>query len=77
LAVIPVVLYHAGFGLFRGGRVGVDASFVISGYLITGNIYMEMSAGRFSVIDVKLNNGFGFACGWATVSVDSFYRCPG
>lgn len=24
LAVIPDVLYHAGFGLFRGGFLGVD-----------------------------------------------------
>jgi peptidoglycan/LPS O-acetylase OafA/YrhL len=51
LAVVPVVLYHAGFQIFGGGFVGVDVFFVISGYLITGNIYSEMSGGRFSIID--------------------------
>ena len=51
LAVVPVVLYHAGFPIFGGGFVGVDVFFVISGYLITGNIYAEMSGGRFSIID--------------------------
>ncbi|MFZ2107465.1 MAG: acyltransferase family protein [Roseiarcus sp.] len=51
LAVVPVVLYHAGFPIFGGGFVGVDVFFVISGYLITGNIYAEMSGGHFSIID--------------------------
>ena len=35
LAVIPVVLFHAGFEWFSGGYVGVDVFFDISGYLIT------------------------------------------
>ena len=42
LAVIPVIFFHAGFDLFRGGYVGVDVFFVISGYLITTIILKEM-----------------------------------
>jgi len=51
LAVIPVVLYHFGFGVFSGGFVGVDVFFVISGFLITSIIVREISAGRFSFVD--------------------------
>lgn len=50
LAVIPVVFYHTGFSLFRGGFVGVDIFFVISGYLITYIINEEIKQDRFSII---------------------------
>lgn len=50
LAVIPVILFHAGFQGVSGGFVGVDVFFVISGYLITVIISTELESGNFSVI---------------------------
>jgi peptidoglycan/LPS O-acetylase OafA/YrhL len=51
LAVIPVILYHAGFGAFRGGFVGVDIFFVISGFLITTILIAEKTAGTYSIVN--------------------------
>ena len=51
LAVLPVILFHAGFEWFSGGFVGVDVFFVISGYLITTIIISEMDEGKFSIIN--------------------------
>ena len=48
IALIPVVLFHAGFEWFSGGYVGVDVFFVISGYLITSIILQEKEVGNFS-----------------------------
>ena len=50
LAILPVVLYHAGLAPFSGGFVGVDVFFVISGYLITSIILRERRDGRFSLL---------------------------
>lgn len=50
LAVLPVLLFHAGFQAFGGGYVGVDIFFVISGYLITSIIINELQAGTFSIV---------------------------
>jgi len=49
VAVVPVVLFHAGFAWMSGGYVGVDVFFVISGYLITSIILAEQSQKRFSI----------------------------
>lgn len=50
IAVLPVILYHAGISLFGGGFVGVDVFFVISGYLITSILLSEHERGSFSVL---------------------------
>lgn len=49
VAVLPVLLFHAGVPGFAGGYVGVDVFFVISGYLITTIIHRELKQGRFSI----------------------------
>lgn len=50
LAVMVVVIFHAGVSPLRGGFIGVDIFFVISGYLITRQISAEMEIGAFSII---------------------------
>jgi len=51
VAVIPVILFHAGYEHVAGGFVGVDVFFVISGYLITTIILSEKEKGEFSLLD--------------------------
>lgn len=51
VAVIPVILFHAGLDAFSGGFVGVDIFFVISGYLITSIILSEKDNDTFSIVN--------------------------
>lgn len=48
LAVLSVLIYHLDRSVLPGGFVGVDIFFVISGFLITRNIWSEMLADKFS-----------------------------
>ncbi len=49
IAVLAVILYHAGVPGFAGGYFGVDIFFAISGFLITGIIVRSLEAGRFDL----------------------------
>ena len=49
LAVLPVIFFHAGFEAFKGGFVGVDIFFVISGFLITKIIISDLYQNKFSI----------------------------
>ena len=49
IAVVAVILYHAGFAFAGGGFVGVDVFFVISGFLITSIIIQDLQAESFSI----------------------------
>ena len=52
VAVLLVVLFHAGVPWLAGGYIGVDVFFVISGYLITGLLIDEHArSGRVSLTD--------------------------
>jgi peptidoglycan/LPS O-acetylase OafA/YrhL len=55
IAVLGVLLFHAGFPAFSGGYAGVDVFFVISGYLITRSILAAIDAGRFSYVGFFVN----------------------
>ena len=61
IAVISVLLYHAefvGFGRdwFSGGYIGVDIFFVISGYLISKIILVELEeSDRFNLLNFRVS----------------------
>ncbi len=74
LAVLSVVIYHISPHHLPGGFVGVDMFFVISGYLIMGQIYNKIQQGAFSISNFYVKRFKRlFPAFFATVSVTSFF----
>ena len=58
VAVLLVVLDHAGLPFLQGGYVGVDVFFVLSGYLITGLLLRQARRdGRIRLTDFYVRRG--------------------
>lgn len=51
IAVLLVVIFHAFPRFIKGGFIGVDVFFVISGYLISTIIFSSLADNRFSYIE--------------------------
>lgn len=85
IAVGLVLLYHSGLGLVRGGFIGVDVFFVISGFLITKVIATDIAHHRFSLFEFYRRRikrlmpayavvaAFVLAVGWL-ISLPAHYR---
>jgi len=50
LSIFLVLAFHGFSQVVPGGYIGVDVFFVISGYLITNQIYSQVKLGSFSII---------------------------
>lgn len=48
IAVLSVVVFHAFPSLLRGGFIGVDVFFVISGFLISTILFKSLATGQFT-----------------------------
>ncbi|MES2099799.1 MAG: acyltransferase [Pseudomonadota bacterium] len=51
IAVLSVLAVHSFPQWIRGGFIGVDIFFVLSGFLITGVLFRSLEAGRFSYME--------------------------
>lgn len=88
VAVLSVIAFHYFPPVLRGGFIGVDIFFVISGYLISGIIFGEIGGAGFSILHFyrrRINRIFpALACvlvaamafGWITLFPDE-YRALG
>lgn len=47
LSILAVIVYHLNLNYFKGGFLGVDVFFAISGYLITNNILASINENNF------------------------------
>lgn len=71
IAVGLVVLFHAGYTTLSGGFIGVDVFFVLSGFLITGQLAKNLEKGQFSFREFYLRRVRRLAPAYLTVALAS------
>ncbi len=83
-AVVSVVIFHAFPSILKGGFIGVDVFFVISGFLISSHIYSSLDQGVFSFRDffgrrirrifpaLVIVMGCALAFGWISMLADEY-----
>jgi peptidoglycan/LPS O-acetylase OafA/YrhL len=86
IAVTSVIAFHTFPNFFKGGFVGVDIFFVISGFLISGIIIDAVEMRRFTYLDFYLRRirrifpaliivvGATLVVGWYVLLPDEFQR---
>lgn len=84
IAVLAVVLFHGFPQTFRGGFIGVDVFFVLSGYLISRIIFEQLNQGTFNFFDFyarRIKRIFpallvvlvaAYIAGWFTLLADEY-----
>ena len=84
IAVLAVVLFHGFPQTFRGGFIGVDVFFVLSGYLISRIIFEQLNQGTFNFFDFyarRIKRIFpalllvlvaAYIAGWYTLLADEY-----
>ncbi|MCF6782316.1 acyltransferase family protein [Stutzerimonas stutzeri] len=84
VAVLSVVIYHAFPSLLKGGFIGVDIFFVISGFLISTIIFNSLGNNKFSLREFyarRIRRIFPalilvlastYALGWLTLTAEEF-----
>ena len=84
IAVLSVVLFHGFPQLFKGGFIGVDVFFVLSGYLISRIIFEQLNQGAFNFLDFyarRIKRIFpallivivaAYIAGWFTLLADEY-----
>ena len=84
IAVLSVVLFHGFPQIFKGGFIGVDVFFVLSGYLISRIIFDQLNQGTFNFFDFyarRIKRIFpallvvlfaAYIAGWFTLLADEY-----
>ncbi|MEP7455658.1 acyltransferase family protein [Phyllobacterium sp. SB3] len=76
IAVLAVLIFHTWASVLPGGFVGVDVFFVISGFVITNSLYVQvLKTGHFSLLDFYSRRVRRLIPAATTVLIVTFIAC--